>query len=86
MNTMIFLNWVAALFSIFAAIFWMASGFTRVAYVDDGKGISLVSTDDKTGKETDILENARRQTKWCRWATGSAAVAAASQAIFMMIQ
>ena len=86
MNTIIILNWVTTLFLIFAAIFWMAAGFTRVAYVDDGKGMKLVRTDEKTGKETDILGTATKQTLWNRWAAGSAAVAAASQAIFLMIQ
>ena len=86
MITIIFLNWVTTLFSIFAAIFWMAAGFARVPYVDDGKGMSLISTDDKTGKETDILKTARKQTKWNRWAAVSASIAAASQAIYLMVQ
>ena len=84
MELVVLLNWTTAALSLLAAAFWLTAGIVRVPYVDEGTSVHIVSTDENTGKETDVLGTARRQTYWNRWAAVAAALAASSQAISLM--
>lgn len=73
------LNIAAGFAGIIAAILWLKSATVKVPAVDDGK--FKITEDDGT----DVLETAKAQTKWSKYAAICASIAAFSQASVIFI-
>ena len=79
MTPKVVINALSAVFALIAAGLWFRST-TATAIVDPNNQGMIISKDTPKGR-VDILETAALQTKWNKWAAGSAAMAAALQAI-----
>lgn len=75
--------------SIISCFFWVKSAVAEVPrrMADPEKGIpaSHLTYGDEKGKEIDLIETAKQQSKWNKFAAAFAAVAAISQAILVVI-
>ena len=70
--------------SLLSGALWLGSALVKVRHEEkpDEAGMLGFSILEDTGNGVfDVLETARRQAKWNKWAAVFAAVAAASQAI-----
>jgi hypothetical protein len=72
-----------------AAALWFGATIVTVPYkrriVRGEPQMALVETDDETGKETDVFDTAKRQTKWNRWAALFTAISVFCQAVSLML-
>jgi hypothetical protein len=81
----IIFNWIAASVAIIAAFLWFRSATVRIPANppprDECGGFSAQITVD----DSDFIATAVQQTKWNRWAAVAAAIAAACQAVALML-
>jgi len=89
LNIKTVLLWASAISGFIAAALWFGATIVRVPYKQRiVKGMAepaLVETDDDTGRETDVLYTAKRQTKWNMWAALFTAISVFCQAISLML-
>jgi hypothetical protein len=81
----IMLNWIAASVGVIAARFWFRSATAKIPanpppHHEDGMTAAQITVDD-----WDFVATAVQQTRWNKWAAGAAAVAAACQAVALML-
>lgn len=80
---------VSVISGFIAAALWFGATIVTVPYREKiVKGMTqaaLVETDDITGEKTDVLDTAKRQTKWNRWAALFTAISVLCQAISLML-
>lgn len=78
------LNIVAAISGLVAAFFWLKSTLVKVPYkeiVDANNFIEAAIIDDGV----DVIETARQQTKWSKWAACAASISALCQSMALFI-
>lgn len=78
------LTWSAVGFGFLAAILWLASTLSRVPPDPNSKGFQIIETGH--GKEYDVLETAKRQVLWNRYAALVTALAVFCQAASMLVE
>jgi hypothetical protein len=81
----IVLNWLAALVAIIAALLWFRSATVKVPanpppLDENGMFAAQISVND-----SDFIATAVQQTRWNKWAALAAAIAAACQAVALML-
>lgn len=76
------LNLVAAISALFAAFLWLQSTRVKVPYRDmkDFSGAAIVLDDG-----TEVIETARQQTKWSKWAACAASISAFCQSVIWFL-
>ena len=77
-----FLNIAAAISSLVAAFCWLQSTRVRVPYQDikDFSSAAIVLDDG-----TEVIETARQQTKWSKWAACAASISALCQSVIWFL-
>jgi hypothetical protein len=78
-------NWIAALAGLIAAVLWFRSATVSIPAnppPSDEKGIFPAQI---TVSDADFIATAVHQTKWNKWAAVAAAIAAAFQAVGLML-
>ena len=80
---------VSVIAGFIAAALWLGATIVSVPYkrkiVNGMPQTALVEKDDKSGKETDVFETAKRQTKLNMWAALLTAISVLCQAISLML-
>jgi len=80
---------LAVFFGFISAILWIKSSCVKLPYKEkkDRFGLipSSITDEDEDGTIIDVLETAKEQTKWNKWAALAAGLAAFSQVIATVI-
>lgn len=76
------LNIVAAIFGLIAAFLWLQSTRVKIPYQNtkDFSGAAIVLDDG-----TEVIETARQQTKWSKWAACATAISALCQSAILLL-
>jgi hypothetical protein len=87
------LRWGTAGFGLLAAVLWAIASFSNVPPREDDEATPMdlaqgiqVTTIHNSGKRTDVLATARRQTFWNGWAALAASIAAGCQVVAQFLE
>jgi hypothetical protein len=81
----IVLNWLAALVAVIAALLWLRSATVKIPANPPPRDESGVFAALITLNDSDFIATAVQQARWNKWAAFAAAIAAACQAVALML-
>ena len=78
-------NWIAALVAVIAALLWFRSATVKIPANPPPSDEAGMSAAQITVNDSDFISTAVQQTRWNKWSAVAAGIAAACQAVALML-